>query len=76
MKKALNLKDKNFKKKVIATLITILSIIAIRVDCPYFDGIIIIVTFRLFRCSRSNGCFSIERNGILFWNRKILSAVL
>lgn len=45
MKKALNLKDKNFKKKVIATLITILSIIAIRVDCPYFDGIIIIVTW-------------------------------
>ena len=45
MKKALNLKDKNFKKKVIATLITILSIIAIRVDCSYFDGIIIIVTW-------------------------------
>ena len=45
MKKALNLKDKNFKKKVIATLITILSIIAVRVDCPSFDGIIIIVTW-------------------------------
>ena len=43
MKKALNLKDKNFRKKVIATLITILSIIAVRVDCPYLDGIIIIV---------------------------------
>ena len=45
MKKALNLKDKNFRKKVIATLITILSIIAVRVDCPYLDGIIIIVTW-------------------------------
>lgn len=45
MKQSLNLKDKNFRKKVIVTLITILNIIAVRVDCPYFDVIIIIVTW-------------------------------
>lgn len=43
MKQKLNLKDKNLRKKVIVTCIAILNIISIRVNCPYLDGIIIIM---------------------------------
>ena len=46
MKQKLNLKDKNLRKKVIVTCIAILNIIAIRVNCPYLDGIIIIMALR------------------------------